>query len=425
MADETLPRPLAGLRVAIVDLLFSWPPNGGADVDLFHVMDGLVRAGVDARLFTLRVAGSWERGRIPRPETLPCPARCFEYSIDTLSVDDFSQALERHLQEWTPHLVFMAHGFTLKPLLLDRLARHWPVLIRYYAHEMACLRDARRFKDGLPCPRNCLLDIEPCRQCAIETLTPAIRSGRWNAWIEEFIVSGAWRDAWTSTARQGIGRAAGVIVSNSALAQEARAFNPNVYIIPGGARVHQIPWEPEQDRTSPASPVVFMPGRCDDPAKGLDIFRQAAELLTEKKLPADFRCTHPDPFWEGPPVRSMGWLTPEETLRACATSSVIVVPSVWHEPFGLVAVEAMATGRPVVASRTGGLADIIVDGETGILVSPGDPEALADAIAKLLSEPETRARMGAAGRLRAEQHYDWDVIINRHYVPILAACLPR
>jgi glycosyltransferase involved in cell wall biosynthesis len=77
------------------------------------------------------------------------------------------------------------------------------------------------------------------------------------------------------------------------------------------------------------------------------------------------------------------------------------VPSIYREPFGLVALEANAAGIPVVASDTGGLPDIIVHGENGLLVRPADPLALRDAIQTLVDDPGLRKRMGAAGRLRS------------------------
>lgn len=84
---------------------------------------------------------------------------------------------------------------------------------------------------------------------------------------------------------------------------------------------------------------------------------------------------------------------------------VAVVPSTDPEPFGMVALEAMCAERPVIAARHGGLADIIVDGVTGLLVPPSDHEALAAAIARLASDAQTRTRMGAAGRQRVHDAY--------------------
>jgi glycosyltransferase involved in cell wall biosynthesis len=73
------------------------------------------------------------------------------------------------------------------------------------------------------------------------------------------------------------------------------------------------------------------------------------------------------------------------------------------EGFGLVAVEAAAAGVPVVASRLGALPEIVSDGETGLLVRPGDADALADALRRLLDDRELRARFGMAARLRARR----------------------
>src|SRR5438309_748689 len=89
--------------------------------------------------------------------------------------------------------------------------------------------------------------------------------------------------------------------------------------------------------------------------------------------------------------------------RCMAVCTVAVVPSRWPEPFGRVALEAMGAGCPVVASAVGGLADLVVDGTTGILVPPGDVAALGAAIQQLLADPGRRKGMGNAGRRRAAE----------------------
>jgi glycosyltransferase involved in cell wall biosynthesis len=87
----------------------------------------------------------------------------------------------------------------------------------------------------------------------------------------------------------------------------------------------------------------------------------------------------------------------DEVLAAWRHATVGLVPSVWPEPFGLVAVEAMAAGVPVIASRVGGLPEVVTDGVTGLLVEPGDAASLADAIDGLLRNPDERALLGRAG----------------------------
>jgi glycosyltransferase involved in cell wall biosynthesis len=88
-------------------------------------------------------------------------------------------------------------------------------------------------------------------------------------------------------------------------------------------------------------------------------------------------------------------------------ADVVVVPSL-SEAFGLVAAEAMALGRPLVATRVGGLPEVIDDGETGLLVDAGDPSVLADAIRRCLEDRELAARLGAAGRTRARTRFAAD-----------------
>jgi glycosyltransferase involved in cell wall biosynthesis len=90
-------------------------------------------------------------------------------------------------------------------------------------------------------------------------------------------------------------------------------------------------------------------------------------------------------------------------LHAWRRSLLGLVPSVWPEPCPTVALEAMSAGRAVIASEVGGLPDLVIDGETGLLVTPGDPSALRDAIQRLLRNRDLLERMGQAGRLRARE----------------------
>ena len=117
-------------------------------------------------------------------------------------------------------------------------------------------------------------------------------------------------------------------------------------------------------------------------------------------------------------------MLPRETaIRVLSHATVFVCPSI-YEPFGLVNVEAMACGVPVVASAVGGIPEIVVDGETGWLVpfepgddafgSPADPARfardLADRIGQLLTDPDAARRMGAAARARVESEFSWTAI---------------
>jgi glycosyltransferase involved in cell wall biosynthesis len=104
----------------------------------------------------------------------------------------------------------------------------------------------------------------------------------------------------------------------------------------------------------------------------------------------------------GEVVRFLGFVSPVQ--RAVEESAIVVVPSL-GEGFGMVALEAMERARPVIASAVGGLPEIVVDGETGIVVPPGDAGALAGAIAALASDLDRARALGQAGRTRALESF--------------------
>jgi glycosyltransferase involved in cell wall biosynthesis len=206
---------------------------------------------------------------------------------------------------------------------------------------------------------------------------------------------------------------------------------------PGGAPIEVIPpFLPDAvfDSVQPARPV-FVPAAGDylmfagalGQHKGLDVLLEAwagldpAIQLVVAGIPQTNMASH---FPDGVIVaENASWA---DIQRAWAHCTVAVVPSRWPEPFGMAALEAMAAGRPVIASAVGGLAELVVDGTTGTLVPPGDVKALRAGIRQLLAHPEQRAIMGQAARNRAsgfiaevvvpkwERVYE-EVTAGRHY----------
>jgi glycosyltransferase involved in cell wall biosynthesis len=94
-------------------------------------------------------------------------------------------------------------------------------------------------------------------------------------------------------------------------------------------------------------------------------------------------------------------------------ADVVVYPTVGEEPYGLVPLEAMSCARPVVASRSGGIAETVIDGITGYIVARGDVDAMADRVGRLLREPALARRLGNAGRRHVEQHFDARKYVGR------------
>lgn len=122
-------------------------------------------------------------------------------------------------------------------------------------------------------------------------------------------------------------------------------------------------------------------------------------------------------------VEFTGPVSPEELRRQFQLCDVFVLPAVEDskgdvEGLGVVLIEALSHGRPVIASASGGIPDIVRDGSTGLLVTPGDEEALAGAVTRLRSDPELSRRLVAQGRAHIEEAFSWDHIVgelNRLY----------
>lgn len=100
-------------------------------------------------------------------------------------------------------------------------------------------------------------------------------------------------------------------------------------------------------------------------------------------------------------------------LRYYYSAADIFITTPWYEPFGMTPLEAMACARPVIGSRVGGIKSTVVDGQTGFLVPPRDPVAVADRVAALLGDRRLLNAFGEAGWLRAKEHFTWSGVASR------------
>jgi len=113
----------------------------------------------------------------------------------------------------------------------------------------------------------------------------------------------------------------------------------------------------------------------------------------------------------GASTRWLGFV--EDVAGVLSAADVFVIPSRW-EGFGLAATEAMAAGLPVIGTKVPGLREVILPGRTGLLIEPGDSQALAEAIHHLATDKDLRARMGAAGRKRVTEHFSIAANVAAH-----------
>jgi glycosyltransferase involved in cell wall biosynthesis len=186
-----------------------------------------------------------------------------------------------------------------------------------------------------------------------------------------------------------------VIAASTALAESARALGATkVEVIPSGVDV------PTEVGEEASPPEVLYAGRLS-PEKGV-------EELVEATRGLNLVVAGDGPLRSRVP-QARGFVPHEELQQLYARAAVVACPS-RREGFGVACLEAMAHGRPVVATGVGGLRDLVVDGETGLVVPTRDPVALRAALDRLLGDPGLRRRLGSGGRERAQEHFSWDVV---------------
>jgi glycogen(starch) synthase len=182
--------------------------------------------------------------------------------------------------------------------------------------------------------------------------------------------------------------------------------------------------DPGVDRPPPPAPIVIAAGRLVTD-KGFDVAVRAMAAVRQAQPDAVLRIAGDGPdrpslealvaeLGLADAVQLLGWVTPERLPEVLADARVVVMPSRWEEAFGLVALQAAQVGRPVVASRVGGLPEVVADGVTGTLVPVEDVDALAGAVLDLLADPDEAARRGAAGRERARTRFAFDRHVDDH-----------
>jgi len=151
------------------------------------------------------------------------------------------------------------------------------------------------------------------------------------------------------------------------------------------------------------------------PHKGMHVLLEAFRQLRHRRQLDLTLVGYPDypPGWPRAGVDILTRASRSTVEKKLSECTLLVVPSIYHDPCPTVALEAMLFKKPVVASRVGGLPEIMVDGETGALVEPNDPLVLASAIERLLVEPAEASQMGERGWRRLMDHFTSDVVLPR------------
>jgi len=190
-------------------------------------------------------------------------------------------------------------------------------------------------------------------------------------------------------------RAGLVIAVSRAIAEAARKHGArDVRVIPNGVDLPPVAGDEDEP------PHIVYAGRLSKEKGVLELVEAARGLPLVVVGDGPLRSRVPE---------ARGFVSRDELELLLGSAAVVACPS-RREGFGLTCLEAMAHGKPAVASAVGGLLDLVVEGETGLLVPPRDPQALRAALAKLLADRDLRQRLGAAARERARTEFSWERI---------------
>jgi glycosyltransferase involved in cell wall biosynthesis len=377
-------------------LVHDYPaPVGGAEIGLAHLADGLRTRGHDVRRFTSRAGLDTTTGR---PEYLCAGTTSRWRTLLQTANPSARRTVRRALHEFRPDVVHVRMFLTqLSPAILEPLCAV-PAVLDIAWYRPVCPTGLKLLPDNRPCG---VRWGAPCRRngcLPLRDWLPLELQMRW--WHSR-------RDAFDA-----------VVAHSEAVAQllAADGIRPVTVVWPGVAE--RAPRPP-----LPANPVVAYAGRLVR-EKGVDVLLDAFAEVRAARPSATLLIVGDGPDRDRLVAESgarglstcvtfTGHLPAAEMEEQLGRAWVQAVPSRWVEPFGLVAVEAMMRGTAVVAAATGGLAEIVEDGETGCLVPPADARALARVLIVLLGDRNRAERLGRAGRRRALASFTSSAFVDR------------
>jgi glycosyltransferase involved in cell wall biosynthesis len=403
-------------KVAILSFLFNWPSTGGGIIHTVELARFLRKAGYDARHIFARYT-PWGIGSCQQPLETPCEVLDFDDAA--WNVGEIQRRYRRAVEEFDPDWVIITDSWNFKPLLAEAV-RGYPYFLRQQAQECLCpLNNLRLLVDAdgqaRQCPLHQLATPQECLHCLSQ------RGGQSGGLHQlERALAGVGTPQYDACLRTALREAQAVLALNPLVAALLEPYCREVRVVTWGMDAARFPWpwptEPERlsDKTA-----LFMGGVIQELIKGFHVLRAACQQLWHKRQDFELVATGEPPGRVDEFTRFVGWLSQEELPRYLRAADIVVMPTIAQEGLGRITVEAMGVGRPVIASRIGGLPYTVQDGATGLLCEPGDADDLAAKIEELLDSPAERKRMGDLGRARFEREFTWDVVIQRDYVPLL------
>ncbi|MBI4377625.1 MAG: glycosyltransferase family 4 protein, partial [Nitrospinae bacterium] len=395
-------------RIAVVDSFFSWPPTGGSAVDLMGLMNGLTDRGFEVIFFLPLIEDDlfFPAGLVNANGEIKFNVVQIPINLSQYNKFDFPKIISEAVDSYKPEFLFLGDMYSFKPYVAERLNRY-KTIWRFYAYGLICPRCTHLDKDLKVCENTYFKNKGLCERCIKNKLYTNGDEPIYRELRESDIFS----DGYEAILKKGLDNAHSLIVYNDYQREilSKSVKNRNIAVIPTGI---SSPHTLHSEGGESGWITILMCGRISDLAKGFSILHEAFHILKERHKNIRLLITSKFDFTEDG-IESAGWVHFNEIYKLYESSDICVIPSLWEEPFGIVALEAMASGRPVVASRAGGLKDIVVDGETGYLVESGDVKGLTDRLDILIENKSLRTEMGMKGIERAKE-YAWDRVIDKY-----------
>lgn len=407
----------SGSKVAILSFLFNWPSTGGGIVHTVELAKFLGKAGFEVRHVYARNL-AWGVGKVEA--RLPFVSEALDFDDAEWTAAEIQRRFRAAVDRFAPDHVIVTDSWNSKPLLADAV-REYPTILRFQAQECLCpLNNVRLLSDGNGRFRQCTLhqlaNPDDCRRCVAER---GHQSGSLHQ--AERRLCGVGSPEYDEILRRTLREAKAVLVVNPLQQAALAPYARDVRVVTAGMDPARFPWPPPDVSSLKRAGrlMLLFAGMVDEPMKGFAVLQAACERLWRRRQDFEVVVTDDLPGRLDAFTRLVGWQSQEDLPRWLQAADIVLVPTIAQEALGRTAVEGMAAGRPVVASRIGGLPFVVVDRVTGLLAEPGDPDDLARAIEQLLDDAELRRNLGLAGRRRFEERFAWPVIIERHYRPLL------
>ncbi|MCD4654026.1 glycosyltransferase family 4 protein [bacterium] len=420
------------MKLAIIDQSFHWPPTGGSWVDLRETCLHLQNFGIEPRIFVPELK-RWniDGGNIRvdpgiSVESVPIKPSQFNFFL-------LPRILSERVSRWNPDRIMITNTFFMAPYFVHRFPDK-PIFIRIYAHELMCLNymnvakcDVFHWAEQNPrgdiCGKSVLKNPVECWLCGLRRFGGTLIGPRLNPVAVEYWSCLGFSPIYPFTVKKSLNKTAGIIVYNPFIKSMLSNIQIPVHIVPGAVDVEKFGPLENSEKISDKKPAVvkiLMSGRLDDQRKGFSVFESAIRQLINRKIHLKAYITDSREDFSHPFIKNMGWIATDNLPDLYRSMDIVVCPSIWPEPFGLIVLEAMASGLPVVASRIGGMQYTVVDGETGFLFSPGNSEELASRLLCLINDEKLRLQMGESGQERVSSHFTWDRVVKDFTAPILS-----